>query len=782
MAKKTKAERTAEFVGMLAAGIMDAALKPDPRTATKQSVIDALRKHYGRHGTTVVKDLVSHVAKTYLTLPFAARLIMHDIVEEAILEWLPERSVMRTVATGAFPILTATIESLLAKPTITEDEIVHAMLPTFTNQFNAITGTGGPVADPHHHPDPHHPAAAAPTVTTGTPNYIDKRAKLEESVRNIIDRLLHIAEIGSRMGKDPNPEVEGVAAMLRTAIMEEVSLAETESVNTLIAPWGDELIAQLLAADNTAFLGNERVQRLISTFIGTYHERHPGTVSAKTADAMDAFLEGSGVPSALREAMKKLLKLENMETVADVVENTVYPGILWSFRVAFALPIGVAAMVLGAVAVLTLGVQTFVLNEYEIARDTLSGFEFARRAIGFALNAAYQLTVPGMYLLVALLVGGPFLGARRLPDGTWTWGKPTKPTDPLPGSEPPGVTLEEHKANQLSAYENDADEWRRVYRRSLFMRGMLIPFTLIVGTILVVLAGLVVSIPTYQHLTLIEFVVIAVIGFHILWLGDDLANKVRETTTPTTEEHHAEGADGAHADAHGKEKHEKRITRIRKISATMTLIVAAAAFTYFVAIHLAPWAWAVGTLLPVYLLLALSVFIVSRILFGDSSDAPHDVQEDSGKQRRFVHKVVAGTLGFGGAALFVTSMALSVAVHGFGWYQSCKGYEGTYECSWASEDGYAQYVDSPDRWEALRDNSAKALRTRKKPTGDSCVIATKEVSRIEAAYRTSVLSGPDVVTDNDGVCESLASDVELRKRFPKWAKTCAVQHVVCEKG
>lgn len=654
-------------------------------------------------------------------------------------------------------------------------------------------------------PDHTTPPAAAPAL----PNYIDARAKLADPVGAIIDRLLALAELGSRKGKDPNPEVEGVAAMLRTAITEEVSAAETESVNKLITPWGDALIAQLLAADNPTFLGNERVQRLIGTFMGCYYKRHPSVVSSETADAMDTFLEGYGVPAKLREPLKKLLNLDTIESAADKIENTVYPGLLWSMRVWFSLPVFGAAVILGTATVLTLGVQTFVLNEYAVAVETLSGFELARRTIGFALNAAYQLAVPGFYLLVAILVAFPFMGIRRRrKDSAWwmlTWGRPTKPT-PLPwrlkqrADETPevfearieraklGITAETRTAEEAryatayEEYEEMDDDWRAAYRRSLFMRAAIVVATLIVGTILVVVAGLVVSIPTYQHMTVIQMVVVAVINFHILWLGDDLANAIRASTTKEPEHAATQGGHAA-THAHAEEAHEKRITRIRKIAGTMTIIVAAAAFTYAVAIELAPWHWAVGTLLPVYLMLGLAVFIVSRILFGDSSDAPHDVQEDSAKQRRFVHKVVAGSFGFGGAAVFVTSMALSVAVHGYGWWQACQGYEGTNECS-LFHNGYGQYVDSPDRWEALRDRSAKALpkRAKPKPVGDSCVIATKEVSRIEAAYRTTVLSSPDVVTDSNGVCDSLAMDLELRRQFPDWAKTCAVQNVACKKG
>lgn len=743
--------------------------------------------------------LLQIIVAIYLAVPPEWRFVAHEVIEGSIDAWLPEDSPFKNALHDTFAATHFATEAFLSRNDLTDEKIRAKLGPTLQERF---THYGGTVSD-HNHEAP----AAAPAL----PNYIDKRAKLADPVGAIIDRLLALAELGSRKGKDPNPEVEGVAAMLRTAITEEVSAAETDSVNKLITPWGDAFITQLLAADNPTFLGNERVQRLIGTFMGCYHKRHPGMVTPETADAMDTFLEGYGVPSQLRGPLKKLLNLDNIESAADKIENTVYPGLLWSMRGWFSLPVSGAAFILGMVTVLTLGVQTFILNEYTVALETLSGFELARRAIGFVLNAAYQLAVPGFYLLVAILVALPFMGIRRRrKDGAWwmlTWGRPTKPTL-LPWHLKPradekaeafearlqraklGITAETRTAEEAryaqeyEEYEEMDDDWRAAFRRSLFVRAAIVVVTLIVGTILVVVAGLVVSIPTYQHMTVIQMVVVAVINFHILWLGDDLANAIRASTTKEPEHAHA-AAEGEHAaaGAHAEEAHEKRITRIRKIAGTMTIIVAAAAFTYAVAIELAPWHWAVGTLLPVYLMLGLAVFIVSRILFGDSSDAPHDVQEDSGKQRRFVHKVVAGTFGFGGAVVFVTSMALSVAIHGYGWWQACQGFEGTDECS-LFHNGYGQYVDSPDRWEALRDRSAKALpkRAKPKPVGNSCVIATKEVSAIEADYRTSVLSGTTVVADSAGVCESLADDVELRKRFPDWSKTCAVQRVACKKG
>ncbi len=781
---KTKAERAAEFAGMLAAGIMDAQVKGDPRAATKQVVIGALRRHYGSDGTTVVKDLVRHISRTYLTVPFAARLIMHDVVEEAVLEWLPERSVMRAVTMGAFPLLTATIESLLARPTVTEDEIVNGLLPTFTTQFNTVTNTtGGHVAD--------HPPAPGPVAAPPVPSYIEARGKLNDRVGTVIDRLLSIAELGSRKGNDPNPEVEGVAAMLRTAIVEEVTAAATDSVNKLISPWGEADITRLASADNPTFLGDRRVVSLIGTFVASYHRRHPGPMSAETEDAIDAFLDGYGVPKALQGPLRNVLKLENVESAADRVEDAVWPAVLHTFRLGFSLPVGGAALILITVSVLTLALQAVFLNEYDVALKTLSGFEIARRAVGFLLNAVYQVTVPTLYIVIAIVVGFPFLGIRRHPNGGWTMFRPTKPA-PLPwhldrrtneseeawkarvdraktGINQDVIADEEERfAAENEEFEEMDDDWRKAFRHSLVLRAGAIVATIVVGTILVVVAGIVVSIPTYQYLTIIQFVVIGVIGFHIVWLGDDLANAVRKATAKKDE--HPAG-----------DKHDKTIKRLRKISGTMTIIIGAAAFTYSVAILLAPWTWALVTLLPTYLLLGLAVFLVSRILFGDSEDAPHDVQHDSANQRRFVHKVVAGIFGFAGATLFVTSMLLSVAVHGYGWYQDCKGYEDTYECAFASDDGYSQYVDNRDRWEALRDRSAKALAKRHKPSGDSCVLATKDVNAINVQYRTSVLSSAADGLDVD-VCSMLSSDGGLRTRFPKWSKTCAAQRVACKKG
>lgn len=509
------------------------------------------------------------------------------------------------------------------------------------------------------------------------------------------------------------------------------------------------------------------------------HPKPPSFFAKKFEEALPVLVAGA---KRIFTGKNAEIVADESEKVLDKIENVAYPAMLWTFRMGFSLPVFAAALLLGAVTVPTIVVQTLFLNEYAIAFNELSGFEIARRTFGFLLNVTYQITVPMGYLVVALLVASPFLGIRRRPDGTWTWWRPTRPEDPLPGSEPPGVTLEEHKANRLRDFENDDDGWREAFRESLFLRAGIIIVTLVVGTILVAMGGMVALIPTYQHLTLLQYLVISIVSFHILWLGDDLANAVRTAVTEKPEGH----APTAGGDGHGHdETHEEQlrstVKRLRKIMGTLTLIVTVAGLTYLVAIELSPWLWAVGTLLVTYLMLALAVFLVSRMLFGDSWDAPNDLREDSAKQRRFAHKTVAAILGFGGVTVFAVSMLTSVVFHGYGWVQDCKGYEETAQCSLFA-NGYGEYVDSQERWGALRDRSAKSLTKRTKPVGNACIIATKKVDFINTKYQTSVLSGPDVVADDDGVCESLASDVELRKRFPKWAKTCAEQRVECEKG
>lgn len=733
------------------------------------------------------RNLLEIIVAIYLAIPPEWRFVTHEVIEESIDAWLPDDSKLKPALHDAISATHFATEAFLSRNDLTDEQIRAHLGPTLDARFHHHTNEA-PMAD-------HHPPAPAPVADVPSANYFDKRALLATHTQLFFDRLTALGELGGRPGRDDNPQIEGVAAMLRASAVEAVERSEAKSINALLVVFTETEVRNLAAVRTTdqVFLSDTRVLRVVGVLVAEWMRRHP-QVSPAIADRLDGFLTGIGVPPKLREPLKRMLSVDSVERMTDRIEDAGYTPALWVLRMWFAAPVAALATVLLTVAVLTVGTQAFVLNEYMIAWDTLSWLELVRRGLGFAMYALYVHLVPLSYLVAAAIVAMPFFGIRRRWRGEWwqltfgRWAEPARPAwmvERRQGEEAEAFEAREQRARSgipaearnreaeeyaaaFEEYEQNEDGYRRAFRRSLTVRAGVALWSMSVIPVVVIVAGIVCQIPTYQHLTLLQYNVIGLIAGHILWLPDDLIAALQRFTQ--SEEH----AEGAASDTHKP----RSVTRFHRITGTVMIVILAASLTYAVAIETMGWAWAVGTLLPVYLMLGLAVIIVSRILFGNSEDAPHDVQEDSGKQRRFIHKYISGALGFGGVALLLASIVASVTVNGYGWWQDCKGYEETMECS-VFMNGYGRYVDSEARWEALRDREAAELMAKGKPTGDSCAIASKAVAAHNVQYRTSVLSsakgGPDVE-----VCSLLAGNGELRGKFPGWSKDCAAKRVACD--
>lgn len=705
------------------------------------------------------QNLLDIVIAVYLAIPSEWRFVVHETVEEVVDVWLPDGP-LKSALHDAFSATQFASEAFLSRADLTDQDIRNALWPTLEARFTHHNTHGGPMAT-------HPPAPAAPPAPPAV-HYIQKLTEIRLAERLIYARIAEFGEREARPFTDVHRGISGIAGLLRDAVMSAVNANTHEAMEKLLEHWGTPELTRLGGMTGTGadthftttadqFLADPKVQTVIGNLIVDHFGRKGAPIPAGLSDRIDAFFDGQGVPASMRAPLRRLLQPGSVEGAVDNVENVVYPAVYWSLCVTYAFPVFVAAlMLLGPV--IAWSVWNVFANEYALAWQVFTAPELIWRGGGLLANAVFLYGTCLAFLVSAVFVWLPF---RR---------RPEQPTEPNPAAVPPGMTLEEFRAQRQREFEVADDEWRQDYRQAIITKIAAAAWSIAAIPLFVAVGGLVAMTWQFQWLTVVVTVIIPVIAGHLLWPADDFANLLRRTENPDTT--HA-APDHAHPVV-------SKATRVHRITGTVMIILMAGPLLHAVAVLLAPQFWALATLCIAAIMIGLGPIIVSRIVAGTSEDAPHDVQSDAAKQRRWMLKRLPQLLGFGGlVGVYGTSLFFAVLYSGYEWWKACEGFEHTPECT-VIHGGYADYVDSEARWEALRDRSAKALTKRKKPAGDACTLATQTVEKIEADYRTTILSAGYDVPDDDGACESLASDAELRKQFPDWSKACATQRVACK--
>ncbi|MEK7459298.1 MAG: hypothetical protein AAB663_02730 [Patescibacteria group bacterium] len=756
-----------------------------------------LPRFYPADRVLTPKNLVDVLIAIYLSIPSEWRFLAHEVVEESVDAWLPDGNKLKTALKDAVSVTHFASESFLSRNDLTDEKIRAHLGPTLEERFNNPT-PGGPVADPV-------PTPAPP------PSYLDVRGKMSANTGLVFDRLLRLAREGVRT--DTNPEIEGEARMLRTAIIEEVARTNPDNVNAIVASWGDARIAFLTSTTtaDTVFLQSPEVSGLVAILMGLYDVRHPPVVNARVGDAVDnidTMLGNIGIPPEWRKRLRSMLKLENAESGVDALKNIVYPAVLNVIRGVYStitIPLGLTLVGIGMAS----AVYGAMTGEYAIDRETLTFADFLLfRAGGAVVN---HLVVIGVGLLYA---GTGWYVARRFearpvaaPDTTVAptppneadfepkapWFVEKSPDETVTAYEARMATLEaaadtvvvdgfydlvEARMEQLAAarvrhaeelvvfernrttarktFEDADDKWRERFRMSLLERVAMIAWMLSIGTSLGLVLGVIAMVWQFQWVTvLMVLAMLFLVGLVVYWSIDDALS------------------------AWLKKEAEHAITRGHKFTTTLFIAVIGGVIMYVPGIFTVPPLGArVGSFFVIILVVLAAIF-PSRVLAGEQSH-DHDAGVTIGKARR----IMAGTLPF-----WVAGIALGVgliALTGFAWHynakwdKECYGYENTPECSALASGGLHTYVDSHERWTAMRNRSATALEKAHKLPGEACAVATRKVDVMARAYSES-LNGNVVDTNAADMCEDLERNREewSDPALKSVVAACAKQKAAC---
>lgn len=735
--KMTPAERLTKFAVDMGLKAFSAAGAINRAKVVEDATTSALNRFYKPEFVRGAEELVAIAAAAYMAVPFPVRFILHEAVEDAIIRWLPEGSALRNTAVVAFPAARITIGTMLQNAATNQKNLEDGMKPTFQQTLTTIlsggnvdttTQTGGGTTPP----------------VKNLPEFIDALTLIAKPQRSIYKRLAELADEEQRAGVDKYAIV-GIAAELRKATVEAVQHNAAESMNELISFWGNgelDRLGDLVHLTPVDFLKDPKTVALIGDLINDHYGRHGSSIPVAVVDRFDAFFNGAGVPEALRGPLKKVLSPGGIETIVDDVENVVYPSVLAAGRATYSVPVGFMSLVLLVLAVAQVR-WVWLTSESVLSKAALSPAEYFMRWSGLGANIMFWFFVGASYLTSAIYV------ARSRPS-------------------PPSGKDEGDNAKEF-------DAWRRRYLVDIVKRVAVIAWSTSVLPVIIFVFGLVAMAWQFQWLTLVETVVVTVIAGHLLWPADDFAGLFLRL---------AGGNNRLAAVGHAATVGVP--TRVHRITGTLMIVVLATPFLYAILTMVAPKFWTLTTMALTSLALGLAVILASRMLAGDSEDAPGDLKKTLAGQRVSMLKKLAPLIGVIGIMIYASSLVVSVAHNGYGWYKVCRGYEETAECNVAA-GGFATYVDNTVRWEALRDRSVSVLAEKKEPVGDACNVATRKLAETQALYGPILYSDPR----SDGNVIDLCKEVEQHRElltmpaedgkypFVEIAKQCATKKAEC---
>ncbi len=739
------------------------------RAALKLLIGEALPRLYPADRVLNPQHLLDVVVALYLAIPSEWRFLAHEVIEESVDAWLPDSNPLKTALKDTVSVTHFASEAFLSRDDLTDDIIRAKLGPTLEARFTNPT-PGGPVADP--------------TPARPSSKYLDVRGKMNKNTGLVFDRLIRIAREGVRA--DTNPEVEGEARMLRVAIIEEVDNAN--NVNAIVSSWDAARVTLLVdpTTTDTVFLKSSEVAGLIAILMGLHDIRHEPLVSARagdTLDNIDMLLGSVGIPPGMRSWVRKMLDLEKAEARVDDAENIVYPALLNLMRGVYStvtIPLGLALACLGVAS----AVYFAMIGEYNIDKATLTGADFfVLRAGGAVVNHLVMVIVGLAYAGTGLYVVRGFEDRPVAPPAVTVeprppWFVPQNPgettaayeqrMDDLAAAADPAVVaafdtllaahlVEAARAREdLAAFEVDDDAWRARFRMSLLKRVAMIVWMLSIGTSLALVLGVIAMVWQFQWVTMLMVLsILFLVGLVVYWSIDDALSAWLDKEA------------------------EHAITRGHKFTTTLFIAVIGGVLMYVPGILTVPSLGArVGAFFVVILVVIAAIF-PSRVLAGERSH-DHDAGVTIGKARR----IMAGTLPF-----WVAGIALGVgliALTGFAWHyhakwdKECYGYENTPECSALASGGLHTYVDSHERWTAMRNRSATALEKAHKLPGEACAVATRKVDVMARAYSES-LNGNVVDTKPLDMCDDLVSNREewSDPNLKDAVSACAKQTAVC---
>lgn len=754
------------------------------RQAIGAVLASVLPQFYPANRVLTPKNLLDVLIAIYLSIPSEWRFFAHEVVEESVDAWLPDGNKLKTALKDAVSVTHFASEAFLSRNDLTDEKIRAHLGPALEERFNNPT-PGGPVADP------------TPPAPPPAPNYLNKRGKLAVNVGLVFDRLLELA--------DEN---------LQKEIADEIAEGETDSVNNLVTSWGDGVIVRLLdhsKTNDTAFMASPQIRQLITNVRVTYRQRHPaptGITAANAVDRIKELFEGIGIPEVWQGRLRRMFNLHTIESRVDDIENIVYPAVLNVIRGVYStitIPLGLTLAGIGLASAL----YFVATGEYKIDRETLTAADFfVLRMGGAVVNHLVVIAVGLAYAGTGWYVAQGFEAKPvAAPDTTVAPPPPNEANfNPIPPwFVPKGVgesnakyeermvelaaavdpavvaafddlvvarkeqwqrvsalhrerlaVIERDRAAARETFEALDDAWRERFRVSLLERIAVITWMLSVGTSLSLILGVIAMVWQFQWVTMLTVLsILFLVGLVVYWSIDDALSAWFDREV------------------------EHAITRGHKFTTTLFIAVIGGVVMYVPGIlTVTPRDARIGSFFVIMLVVLAAIF-PSRVLAGEPS-GDKDAGMTIGKARR----IMAGTLPFwvAGIALGVGLSALTVSAWGnkTKWGEECYGFENTPECNGHLDGGLHTYVDSHERWTAMRDRSAKALEKAHKLPGEACAVATRKVDVMARAYSES-LNGNVVDTNAADMCEDLERNREewSDPALKSVVSACAKQTAAC---